>query len=104
MHDLLVDVGLGSITNLTHRDASAAAIAASGLLELAGHADAPRASRYRQYASLAIGALSGSYKSDFAQQEGAITHCDAASCDVPWADYYLLEAIARARERKVASA
>ena len=48
------------------------------------------------YSALAVKALSGAYASDFEAQEGAITHCDAANCDVPWADYYLLEAIGRA--------
>ena len=90
--------GLGPLTNLTHRDASAAAIAASGLLELADYQqDNARAKTYRDYAALAIEALSGAYASDFEDQEGAIMHCDAANCDVPWADYYLLEAIRRSR-------
>ena len=90
--------GLGPLTNLTHRDASAAAIAASGLLELANYVrEGAQAEKYRDYAALAIEALSGSYASDFEEQEGAITHCDAANCDVPWADYYLLEAIRRSR-------
>lgn len=95
--DLTYD-GLGPLTNLTHRDASAAAIAASGLVELASYVrDTTRAKTYRDYATLAIEALAGTYASDFEKQEGSITHCDAANCDVPWADYYLLEAIRRSR-------
>ena len=124
---LLYRAGLGPLTNLTHRDASAAAIAASGLVELAGYVQdrfvfvfvsvsvsvsvvvfaaacvmaslsvclSARAKSYRGYAALAIEALGGAYASDFDKQEGAILHCDAADCDVPWADYYLLEAIKR---------
>ena len=94
----LTYAGLGPLTNLTHRDASAAAIAASGLVELASYVeDTARAKNYRGYAALAIEALSGAYASDFGEQEGAVTHCDASNCDVPWADYYLLEAIRRSQ-------
>ena len=46
-----------------------------------------------------VTALATGYKTDFAAQEGAILHCDAADCDVPWADYYLLETIGRLQRR-----
>ena len=42
-----------------------------------------------------MSALSTAYASDYDAQEGAITHCDAQNVDVPWADYYLLEALRR---------
>ena len=102
--------GLGPLSNLTNRDASAAAIAASGLVELAGYVNDStsssffpvKAAKYLSYAEAAVTALStsgGAYVSDFSVQEGAIKHCNAAETDVPWADYYLLEAIRRLRGR-----
>jgi unsaturated chondroitin disaccharide hydrolase len=94
----LTYTGLAPYTNLSRRDASAAAIAASGLVELSTYVGPADGKRYRAYADAAIEALSTApYKSDFAATEGAVMHCDAANCDVPWADFYLLEAIRRAK-------
>ena len=88
--------GLAPYTDLSQRDASAAAIAASGLVELSTYASSEKAAVYKGYAAAAIRALSTApYKSDFDLQEGAIAHCNAADTDVPWADYYMLEAIQR---------
>ena len=88
--------GLAPFTSISKRDASAAAIAASSLVELATYAPASKAAAYKAYANAAITALSTPpYKSVFAETEGAVMHCDAADVDVPWADYYLLEAIDR---------
>jgi unsaturated chondroitin disaccharide hydrolase len=95
--------GLGPVANLSYRDASAAAIAASGLIELSGYVNSTlalpaKAQTYLDYAQRVVTALSAPpYQSVFAEQEGAIRHCNAQETDVPWADYYLLEAIQRLR-------
>ena len=85
--------------NAALRDASAAAIAASGLLELARHASPAsprRAALYGAFARRMLRSLvRGGYRSDFAAQEGAVAHCDGGNLDVSWADYYLAEACAR---------
>mmetsp|Transcript_6057 Transcript_6057/g.15450 ORF Transcript_6057/g.15450 Transcript_6057/m.15450 type:complete len:422 (-) Transcript_6057:141-1406(-) len=87
---------LGPLSNLTNRDASAAAIAASALAELANHVDTNRKVVYNAYAATAVSALSKSpYKSEWSRQEGAIQHCNAQNTDVAWADHYLLEALRR---------
>ena len=65
-------------------------------MELATYAPASKAAAYKAYANAVITALSTPpCKSVFAKTEGAIMHCDAADVDVPWADYYLLDAIHR---------
>jgi len=88
------------------RDASAAAITSSALLELAGFVDAPDAARYRAFAERQLRSLSSS---DYLAAPGtnhgfllkhATGHKPAGKeIDVPlnYADYYFLEALLRLR-------
>ncbi|RTQ49684.1 glucuronyl hydrolase [Hymenobacter gummosus] len=87
------------------RDASAAAIAASALYELAGYAPA-QAAYYRQQADATLRSLSRQYTAPAGQHHGFLLlhstgHKPAGSeIDVPicYADYYYLEALLRARQ------
>ena len=87
---------------LVQRDASAATIAASGLLELSRYSGASADGYdYAQEAaqmleSLVTGSFSSIAQGLFASTEGAVLHCNAADTDVSWADYYLAEACNRA--------
>ena len=90
------------------RDASAAALIASALYELAEYVDADRATRYRSEADTILANLSSSYT--LAPEEGhgfilahSTGHLPAGSeIDVPltYADYYYLEALMRKRDIK----
>ena len=53
--------------------------------------------RYVTYALSALAALGSEYRSVFEKQEGAVLHADAHDVDVPWADYFMVEAIHRVR-------
>jgi rhamnogalacturonyl hydrolase YesR len=88
------------------RDASAAAITSSALLELAGFVDAPEAARYRAFAERQLRSLSSSaYLAAPGENGGfllkhATGHKPAGKeIDVPlnYADYYFLEALLRLR-------
>jgi unsaturated chondroitin disaccharide hydrolase len=88
------------------RDASAAAIASSALLELAAYSDAVTAKRYRDFAEQALRSLSSSeYLAKPGENGGfllkhATGHKPAGKeIDVPlnYADYYFLEALLRLR-------
>jgi len=88
----------------TPREASAAAVAAAGLLELAGHV--PGADRYRNAAVEILEALaSPTYLADGTPHRSILLHSNAnvntgSEVDVGhiYADYYFLEAILRYRE------
>lgn len=87
------------------RDAAAAAIAASGLLELSTLAtDAERAKRYRSKAEGMLAELSRNYQSREANSAfllHATGHKPAGSeidCSIIYADYYYLEALLRLRD------
>lgn len=86
------------------RDASAAAITASALLELSRYTDAQKASRYRKEALQMLGSLASPvYKADPGTNGGfLLKHCvgsipHGAEVDAPlvYADYYFLEALKR---------
>jgi len=88
----------------TSRDSSAAAIASSALLELAGFSDAPDAKRYRDFAAATLRSLSSSeYLAKPGENGGfllkhATGHKPAGKeIDVPlnYGDYYFLEALLR---------
>lgn len=90
----------------TPRDASAAAIAASGLLELAGYAAEPKATRYtnfaleilRSLASPAYAAATGE-NSHFLLKHSVGSFPENSEIDVAlnYADYYYLEALLRCK-------
>lgn len=89
------------------RDASAAAILASGLYELATYVDAGRALRYINAADKILDSLTASYSIKCGESEGFILdhstghHPADSEVDVPlvYADYYYLEALLRKRNR-----
>lgn len=85
------------------RDASAAAVIASGLYELCTYVDADAAARYRAFADRTVEALYDGYRAEPESHAGFLLlhstgHLPAGSeIDVPlsYADYYYLEALAR---------
>lgn len=89
------------------RDASAAAIIASGLYELADYVDAERAGRYRKTADEILQNLTASYTIKLGEGSGFLLahstghHPGGSEIDVPlvYADYYYLEALLRKRNR-----
>lgn len=88
------------------RDASAAALIASGLYELAEYVNENRSKRYRNAADSILSSLTESYRSAVGENEGFLLlhstgHLPAGSeIDVPlaYADYYYLEALLRQRQ------
>jgi unsaturated chondroitin disaccharide hydrolase len=87
-----------------HRDASAGAIAASGLLELARHAPAEAAERYVAFAVKALRSLSSpAYRAALRQNShfllmhsvGNYPQNDEIDVAINYADYYYLEALLR---------
>jgi hypothetical protein len=90
----------------TYRDASAAAIMCSALLELARYADEKQCKEYLNTAVAIIKQLSSSYKATENTNGGfllkhSVGHLPAKSeVDVPltYADYYFIEALMRYRE------
>jgi rhamnogalacturonyl hydrolase YesR len=87
-----------------HRDASAGAIAASGLLELARHAPAEAAERYLSFAIKTVRSLSSSaYRAALGQNShfllmhsvGNYPLNDEIDVAINYADYYYLEALLR---------
>ncbi len=84
------------------RDASAAAIAASALVELSGMCDAPREARYMDAAVKILEALgSAPYKSGDANSAflshcvGHMPHGSEVDASIVYADYYYIEALTR---------
>ena len=85
------------------RDASAAALIASGLYELSAYVDAERAARYRAAADRMVESLNRSYRAETGTNHGfLLLHSTGnlpagSEIDVPlcYADYYYLEAAAR---------
>ncbi len=85
------------------RDASAAALIASGLYELSTYADAAKGARYRAAADRIVESLNRSYRAEPGSMHGfLLLHSTGnlpadSEIDVPlcYADYYYLEAAAR---------
>ncbi|MDE6865539.1 MAG: glycosyl hydrolase family 88, partial [Alistipes sp.] len=85
------------------RDASAAALIASGLYELSTYVEAERAARYRAAADRMVESLNRYYRAETGSNYGfLLLHStgnfpSGAEIDVPlcYADYYYLEAAAR---------
>lgn len=91
--------------DMVPRDASAAAIMASALYELAGYCPGKSASRYRKYADKILTSLCQSYMNEQGTCQGFLLNHSTGNypnhdeIDVPinYADYYFLEALARYR-------
>jgi unsaturated chondroitin disaccharide hydrolase len=88
------------------RDASAAAIAASGLLDLTGYSNASDATRYRDAAMHILHALATGYLARGTNSSAILLHSTGgrpqnSEVDVGlvYADYYFVEALVRARRR-----
>ena len=88
----------------TERDASAAAIAASGLYQLSALSTGPERARYRRAADVSLAALCRRYttansamESILAHSVGARPHGVEVDVGLSYADYFFLEAIARRR-------
>lgn len=87
------------------RDASAAAIIASGLYELSEYADMEKGKKYKAAADKIIDSLNRSYQSEYGANYGFLLLHSTGSAphesevDVPlsYADYYYLEALWRKR-------
>ena len=87
------------------RDASAAAVAASGLLDLARQTSLPAAERYRGVARRMIAALAADYLTKGTSNQAILRHSvgqrpQNAEIDVGiiYADYYFVEALLRFRD------
>ncbi len=90
------------------RDASAGAIAASALLELAEHAPAPESARYREFALRSLRSLASA---EYRAAPGSHGHFllmhsvgnqpgnDEVDVAINYADYYFLEALLRCKSR-----
>ncbi|MCR4922274.1 MAG: alginate lyase family protein [Bacteroidaceae bacterium] len=97
------DMKLPEYTPSTERDASAGAISASALYELAGYASAERAARYLAQADLVTESLYRHYRAPEGTHHGFLLLHSVGSrpanseVDVPlnYADYYYLEAMQR---------
>jgi unsaturated chondroitin disaccharide hydrolase len=86
------------------RDASAAAIAASGLLDLARHVDAADAVRYREAAMHILHTLSTSYLTKGTNSAAILQHSvggkpqnSEVDVGIVYADYFFVEALMRAK-------
>nr|MBA3404679.1 DUF4861 family protein [Gemmatimonadaceae bacterium] len=84
------------------RDASAAAIAASGLLELSRHTKGAESQRFRRNAERIIGSLSAAYLTEgtgsqaiLAHSVGNRPHNGEVDVGLVYADYYFVEALLR---------
>lgn len=89
-----------------YRDASAAAITASALLELSGYVDREKGSVYRQFAEATLHSLAGAqYRAKehtngnfiLKHNVGSIPHNNEIDVPLVYADYYFLEALLRYR-------
>ena len=92
------------------RDASAAAVIASALIELSDHVDAPRSARYRAFAERQLRSLSSeTYLAAPGENGGFILrhsvgfYAQHSEVDKPltYADYYYVEALLRMKRRLV---
>jgi hypothetical protein len=97
------DFGHPLIPNV-ERDASAAAVAAAGLLDLARHSDAARSRIYRSAAERILRSLASGYLTDGTATASVLAHSvggrpQNAEVDVGiiYADYYFIEALLRHR-------
>lgn len=89
------------------RDASSAAIIASGLYELASYVDARKSRRYVEAADKIVDSLTHHYQARKGGNHGFLLlhsvghHPGGSEIDVPinYADYYYLEAFLRKRAR-----
>ncbi|SDD37658.1 glycoside hydrolase family 88 protein [Niabella drilacis] len=90
-----------------YRDASAAAITASALLELSGYVDQGKAGVYRQFAEATLQTLAGpGYRAAehtngnfiLKHSVGSIPHNNEIDVPLVYADYYFLEALLRYRK------
>ncbi|HYD51517.1 MAG TPA: hypothetical protein VEA99_02775, partial [Gemmatimonadaceae bacterium] len=88
----------------TERDASAGAIAASGLYDLARQVDAASAARYRAAADRIVTSLARSYTTAGTPMASILQHSvgqrpQGVEIDVGivYADYYFVEAVGRRR-------
>ena len=86
----------------TERDASAAAIAASGLLDLARVASPPAARRYRTSAERILASLSASYLTEGTANAAVLAHSTGqrpqnleVDTGIVYGDYYFVEALLR---------
>lgn len=85
------------------RDASAAAVFASGLYELSGYASAPMSATYKQWADTIINNLEAHYQAKPGTEQGfLLLHStgnypknDEIDTPISYADYYYLEALLR---------
>src|SRR4051794_26219161 len=89
-------------TSPAQRDASAAAIAASGLVELGRLIAGERGAGYRRAAQDILASLASSYltlgtpnEAVLAHSVGFLRHDSEVDVGLVYADYYLLEAISR---------
>ncbi|MFN2604384.1 MAG: hypothetical protein ABR582_16720, partial [Gemmatimonadaceae bacterium] len=87
------------------RDASAAAIASSGLFDLARHVGRERGARYREVAERIIRTLASSYLTEGTQQASILQHSvgnkpanSEVDVGIVYADYFFVEALLRRRE------
>ncbi|MCF3108242.1 glycoside hydrolase family 88 protein [Niabella sp. CC-SYL272] len=90
-----------------YRDASAAAITASALLELSGYVDDRKAGSYKQFAIATLQSLAGpEYRAKahtngnfiLKHSVGSIPHNNEIDVPLVYADYYFLEALLRYRK------
>ncbi|MBO9595751.1 MAG: glycoside hydrolase family 88 protein [Niabella sp.] len=90
-----------------YRDASAAAITASALLELSGYVPAPKAGQYRQFSVATLQSLAEpQYRAKehtnanfiLMHSVGSIPHNNEIDVPLVYADYYFLEALLRYRK------
>ena len=88
----------------TERDASAAAIAASGLYDLARRTSGAAASRYRQAADRIVESLARNYTTEGTPSAAILQHSVGQrpqnveiDVGIAYADYYFVEALARRR-------
>ena len=86
----------------TERDASAAAIAASGLLDLARVTSPPAALRYRESAQRILASLSASYLTEGTANAAILAHATGqrpqnleVDTGIVYGDYYFVEALLR---------
>ncbi len=98
----------GNVNEKVPRDASAAAIIASGLYELSTYVDPVKGRRYKSVADKITDSLSKHYQAEPGSHHGFLLlhstghHPGESEIDVPlnYADYYYLEALLRKRELK----
>ena len=101
--DVIKDCTPGNVNPSVARDASAAALIASGLYELSGYVAPEKGRRYREHADKILASLQKAYQAEPEGSYGFLLlhstghHPAGSEIDVPlnYADYYYLEAMAR---------